>query len=202
MERAPEVQQSDPYGVGQTLLKSRCSESGGIPSSVDIMPKSSYKGLDSPTQQSTKSVKGPYRVSKKQSSHPSSFSTMSNKTYNISGGSTAGKYVSERAATESQRGSQYQVGPLLRVKLTHVDKCLSDQRLGSSKVLPLDPTTLVSTRCPQYSEGTATPSGCSNLADDAAMGDRVGKEPTMERGCGLLYVLVWKEVMHGTLYNE
>ncbi|KAI4253631.1 MAG: hypothetical protein L6R42_007510 [Xanthoria sp. 1 TBL-2021] len=83
------------------------------------MPKSSYKGLDSPTQQSTKSVKGPYRVSKKQSSHPSSFSTMSNKTYNISGGSTAGKYVSERAATESQRGSQYQTNGSDRPKFYH-----------------------------------------------------------------------------------
>ncbi|CAO1604752.1 hypothetical protein XANCAGTX0491_008292 [Xanthoria calcicola] len=108
MERAPRVKQSDPYGAGQNWLKDRCSEGGGIPSLIDTMPKAPYKDRGSSTQSSTRSVKGPYRVSKKQSPHPSSFSTMSNKTYNTSGGSTAGKYVSERAVDEYRGGSQYQ----------------------------------------------------------------------------------------------
>lgn len=201
MERAPRVKQSDPYGAGQNWLKDRCSEGGGIPSLIDTMPKAPYKDRGSSTQSSTRSVKGPYRVSKKQSPHPSSFSTMSNKTYNTSGGSTAGKYVSERAVDEYRGGSQYQVSHLLCVELTRVDQRLSDPRLQWSKVLPLGPATLVSAHHPPESEGTATRSGCSNLADDAAMGDRVGKKSTMERGCGLLYILAGKEVMQGRPYD-
>ena len=155
MERAPRVKQSDPYGAGQNWLKDRCSEGGGMPSLTDTMPKAIYKGRGSSTQSSTRSVKGPYRVSKKQS-HCSSISTMSNKTYNTSGGSTAGKYVSERAVNEYRTGSQYQVSRLSCVGLTRIDQWLSDQQLRWPKDLPLGPTTLVSAHRPRQSEGTAT----------------------------------------------
>ncbi len=33
------------------------------------------------------------------------------------------------------------------------------------------------------------------------MDDRVGKKSTMERGCGLLYILAGKEVMQGRPYD-
>ncbi|CAL8580073.1 hypothetical protein XPA_005807 [Xanthoria parietina] len=137
MERAPRVKQSDPYGAGQNWLKDRCSEGGGMPSLTDTMPKAIYKGRGSSTQSSTRSVKGPYRVSKKQS-HCSSISTMSNKTYNTSGGSTAGKYVSERAVNEYRTGSQYQTNSSDGPKTYH-----SVQRPWSA------PTVLASKKAPR-----------------------------------------------------
>ncbi|KAI4223888.1 MAG: hypothetical protein LQ349_007347 [Xanthoria aureola] len=183
MERAPRVKQSDPYGAGQNWLKDRCSEGGGIPSLIDTMPKAPIKT-------------GLFYTIVNQISHralPSLQETV------------AASFIIQHHVKQDLQHFRWlhcrQICQRACCRRISGGIAVPNPRLQWSKVLPLGPATLVSAHHPPESEGTATRSGCSNLADDAAMGDRVGKKSTMERGCGLLYILAGKEVMQGRPYD-